>query len=385
MENELKAKEKKLKKYGIICGVLGLVTAVIAFIFMFLNVISYNVTIFDGQAVSINTNISKLLGSDYNLSDGEISMSVWSLCNAKLDPKEIKDSVQILCTLFAWVELVGCIASVVLYVLFMLNKKLFWACETATRAVGICSVILMLAPILGYLPNSGIKFYAEGVNYNMVLPIIYSVVMLVLEICVVKFLASYKKEQAAYDDLRSKQPVISQQTAYVLKEQEAQGEIYAEQAYGNTAQLGTVEGNETWQTDYYAPVNDEAKNLVMERLKGNLKAEQTTDIIKRIQYLNYGQYQKLTAMPVKNKVTTILLAVFLGGLGVDRFYIGETGVGVLKLVGSIVAALLNLVPVLGVIASIANGIWKFVDIFFSYKRACDINYVAASAILSTDN
>ena len=34
---------------------------------------------------------------------------------------------------------------------------------------------------------------------------------------------------------------------------------------------------------------------------------------------------------MKNKMTALLLSIFLGGLGIDRFYLGYSGMGVAKL------------------------------------------------------
>ena len=64
----------------------------------------------------------------------------------------------------------------------------------------------------------------------------------------------------------------------------------------------------------------------------------------------------LLATSWKDPLTTFLLAFFLGGLGVDRFYLGDTGLGVLKL-----------------LTCGGAGIWALIDLFTAHNRARNVN------------
>lgn len=69
------------------------------------------------------------------------------------------------------------------------------------------------------------------------------------------------------------------------------------------------------------------------------------------------QFTRLCIAPVKNPMTVLLFSIFLGGLGVDRFYIGDTGLGIAKLL----------------VGWLTFGIWPIIDIFFCYKKAKENN------------
>ena len=54
---------------------------------------------------------------------------------------------------------------------------------------------------------------------------------------------------------------------------------------------------------------------------------------------------------MKDKTTALILSALLGGLGVDRFYLGYTGMGVLKLLTGGVFGVLWIIDII----NIANG------------------------------
>lgn len=70
-----------------------------------------------------------------------------------------------------------------------------------------------------------------------------------------------------------------------------------------------------------------------------------------------SNYSLIMATPTKSPVTTVILSIFLGGLGVDRFYVGDIGLGVAKLL----------------LGWLTCGIWYLVDIFLCYKKAKQVN------------
>ena len=77
-----------------------------------------------------------------------------------------------------------------------------------------------------------------------------------------------------------------------------------------------------------------------------------------------SKYEILSMLELKNPTTMLLISIFLGGLGVDRFMFGETGMGILKLLTG------------GVF-----GILSLIDMFNAQKKTKEINFKKVMEIL----
>jgi TM2 domain-containing membrane protein YozV len=63
----------------------------------------------------------------------------------------------------------------------------------------------------------------------------------------------------------------------------------------------------------------------------NFEASQLPIITEKLEQLDDEKYMIVSAANYKEPTTMLLISLFLGGLGVDRFVLGDTGMGVLKL------------------------------------------------------
>ena len=58
---------------------------------------------------------------------------------------------------------------------------------------------------------------------------------------------------------------------------------------------------------------------------------QLSQIREKIAIMNDSKFNMLQSVPLKDPQTSLILSLFVGVYGVDRFYIGDTGIGVGKL------------------------------------------------------
>lgn len=101
---------------------------------------------------------------------------------------------------------------------------------------------------------------------------------------------------------------------------------------------------------------------------GSFPSEQLPSLRQRLSQLDDSQAnQVIAAANVKNPTTALILSIFLGTLGVDRFYIGHVGLGVAKLL----------------LAWLTFGIWTIIDWFLIINATKKANLVALNNALAT--
>ncbi len=81
-------------------------------------------------------------------------------------------------------------------------------------------------------------------------------------------------------------------------------------------------------------------------------------ISKQLDSVQDDKLETLILFKLKSPVLTLIFSLFLGCFGVDRFYLGDVILGILKII----------------FGAFTFGIWYFLDFFLTYKKSKQINF-----------
>ncbi len=77
----------------------------------------------------------------------------------------------------------------------------------------------------------------------------------------------------------------------------------------------------------------------------------------QLEKIDDSKFALIQSLDYKNPITILLFSLFLGGFGVDRFMLGETGLGFLKL-----------------LTCGGLGIWTLIDWFIIMGKTKEVNF-----------
>lgn len=86
-------------------------------------------------------------------------------------------------------------------------------------------------------------------------------------------------------------------------------------------------------------------------------AEKIIYLKEKLKGMDESKFALLSATELKDPTTLLLISLFLGSLGIDRFMIGDTGIGILKLLTGGLC-----------------GIMTIVDWFSIQKKTKEVNF-----------
>ena len=79
-----------------------------------------------------------------------------------------------------------------------------------------------------------------------------------------------------------------------------------------------------------------------------LPPEKAVIIREKMQQVDDSRYATISSVELQDPVMMLLISIFLGELGVDRFMLGEIGMGILKLLTGGLCGILWLVDLIGI-------------------------------------
>lgn len=214
---------------------------------------------------------------------------------------------------------------------------LFATRKASTSIALVSAIVYCIFSFFDLIEGIVLAVMLEGPTIAF-LPLIFAIMILVV-FCICK--TKIAEENTATSMMYAYDPVTGQPIA-----------LSTVQPDSTPTNAGTEEGT---AQDTLSP--DKADMLLM-NFKSFIPEEKVPAFRYALGKASAGCYTALSMVPLKNPMTVLLFSIFLGGFGVDRFYIGDTGMGVAKLL----------------VGGLTLGIWPLVDIFMCYKKAKEQNF-----------
>ncbi len=92
--------------------------------------------------------------------------------------------------------------------------------------------------------------------------------------------------------------------------------------------------------------------------------ERIQNVKEKLMSFDDNRFMMATSTEFKDPTTLLIISILIGSLGVDRFMLGDTGLGVAKL-----------------LTAGGCGIWTIVDWFTVQKRTRELNFNKIMAIM----
>jgi TM2 domain-containing membrane protein YozV len=112
---------------------------------------------------------------------------------------------------------------------------------------------------------------------------------------------------------------------------------------------------------------------------------------KEFETINDAGYARFLKLPLKNPIFTLILSIFFGTMGIDRFYLGDVVYGVIKLVVYLISWFVSILILadgggyeIGFVF-LPSTIMYYLDIFFCFSTTKYRNFKTLTSILPKDS
>ena len=102
---------------------------------------------------------------------------------------------------------------------------------------------------------------------------------------------------------------------------------------------------------------NEQSNMLLMTYSKYFPEENILMLKEKFETIDESKMSLMYSLQFKDPITALILSLVVGGLGMDRFYIGDTGLGIAKL-----------------LTCGGCGIWTIIDYFLIMKRTKEKNF-----------